>query len=147
VNEVKMTTLKLISAVGISFFLMCACAGATEPTFSERAALKEPAYDDISLSMAKTLPPQFDLMLERRMPSPGWKLEVNSVKIDETERRIVVRATEHRPGGMVATVITPTKMRVSLGKLTPGSYFVEIWVRRSDKGTYRPTAALVLGTH
>ena len=69
-----MNRVKQISVACIIFFLLGAQVnrvGATEPTFAERAALKRTVFDEISLSMAKSLPPQFDLTLERKMPSTG----------------------------------------------------------------------------
>jgi hypothetical protein len=137
--------LRSIACIAI-LLLGCACQAA-DRTYAIRGSLREAAYEKVSLSMAKSQPPQFDLMLVREMPTPGWKIEVDALDIDEKDRRIVVRITEHRPGGMVAQVMTPTKLTVPLGELTPGSYFVEIWVRRGKKGTFAPTAALVLLTN
>jgi len=124
--------------------LSCAVAVGNGNEYAKRAVLLEPAFDDPQLVVLESMPPQFELSLKRDMPTPGWSIEVDSIEIDEKSGRIEAKVTEIRPEGMVAQVITPTRLRLSLGKLLPGSYFVEIRLRRGGTGSYMPAQAFVL---
>jgi hypothetical protein len=108
-----------------------------------RSLRLEPAwFDGPEIVAGKSLPPQFELVLEREAPTPGYAFEIDSLDVNPAERRIRVRFTEKRPEGLVAQVITPTRMRVELGALEPGAYVLELWLRRGDG--YEPVQALVL---
>jgi len=109
--------------------------------------VREAKFYAPEIVMLKTMPPQFELALGRDMPTPGWKFVVDAVDIDEAAGRITVRVTEHRPEGMVAQVITPSKLNVSLGTLAPGHYVLEIWSRRSTSAKHTPIQAFILDAH
>ena len=52
--------------------------------------------------------------------------------VDAKEGRIRVRITEIAPEGIRTQVITPTPCRVPLGRLEPGVFALELWLRRGD---------------
>jgi hypothetical protein len=106
--------------------------------------LVEPAFSDPRILVAKSMPPQFDLLLEREMPTPGWSFVVDAIELDEEGRRIVARITEVGPTGNVAQVITKTACRLGLGRLRPGSYVLELRTRRAPTDEHRLSQALVL---
>lgn len=99
-------------------------------------------FGEPRVQVLESQPPQFDLVFRREMPTPGFELRVDSI---ETEGgRIVARITELAPEGMVAQVITPTELRLSLGAVAPGRYLLEIHTRRGEDGVYLLADALVL---
>jgi hypothetical protein len=114
---------------------------ADSPT-AVRLTIPEPAF---YAATAETDGEGFRISLKRDMSTPGFKLEVNGVQIDDEASRIVVRVTEHPPAGMAAQVMTPTSLAIPLGRLTRGSYIMEIQLRRGNGGEYRPAHAMVLG--
>jgi hypothetical protein len=127
-----------------------ACATATMKASSSppprgratRLVIPEPAFRDVQVVAEKSLPPKF--VFEWDMPTPGYRAEVDSLDVDAEAGRIVARVTEVRPAGPVAQVITPATFRLPLGVLDPGSYVVEIWLRRGTDEPYRPQQALVV---
>jgi hypothetical protein len=118
--------------------LAVAVAGAPGPTGAPAYSLSvvEPLYRAGEIVVATSAPPQFDLMLERDMPTTGWALTVDAVEVDDESRRIVARISEIAPAGAAAQVITATPCRLPLGKLTRGLYVVEIWQRRGATDPY-----------
>ena len=111
--------------------------GATRLTFPE------PAFHDPQVQRATSMPPQFEVVLTRDMPTPGWTLDVDEVAVDAGTGRIRVRITEVAPGGVRTQVITPTPCRVVLGRLEPGVFSLELWLRRGD-GPHVLAQALVM---
>jgi hypothetical protein len=107
-------------------------------------SVADTAFHDPKFLMAKSMPPQFTLMLTREMPTPGWSFEVDDVDIDEDAGRIVARITEVAPDGMSAQVITDTPLRIPLGMIGKGRYLIEIHVRRGASGEHRLAQALVV---
>ncbi len=101
----------------------------------------ETPFTNPQVMMAKSLPPAFFLSLVREMPTPGWSFEVDSVEREGD--RIVARVTEKRPDGMAAQVMTPTSLRVPLGRLPTGMFLLIIETRR-DEETYRPIQGLIV---
>jgi hypothetical protein len=114
---------------------------AADPPTAVRLTLPEPAFYGAT---AETDGEGFRVALKRDMATPGFKLEVDGVQIDGKTSRIVVRVTERPPAGMAAQVITPTAVTIPLGRLTRGSYILEIQMRRGNSGEYGPAHALVL---
>lgn len=104
-------------------------AGSTSAT---KLTFREPAFHDPQVQVATSMPPQFDLLLTRDMPTPGWALDVDDVAVDTKAGRILVRITEVAPEGIRTQVITPTPCRVPLGRLEPGVFALELWLRRGD---------------
>jgi len=111
-----------------------ALAAAGEPGPSARSAtsltIAEPAFRDPQVMVATSMPPQFDLVLDRDMPTPGWSFVVDEIAVDLEQGRILAKITEVAPPGATAQVITKTACRLPLGKLPRGSYWLELWLRR-----------------
>ena len=104
--------------------------------------LIESTFGNPEIVVGTSMPPQFDITFKREMPTTGWDHVLDSVTVDSG--RIVVKLTEVRPLGTVAQVITPTTFRLPLGRLTPGRYLLELWVRRGTDHPHALSQALVL---
>ena len=129
----------------LSLLVLLACA----PRYAEeRKAMRleplEPAFEPPQIEMAKTMPPRFSVALEREMPTPGYTFTVDGLDVDPEARRIVARVTQHRPEGMVAQVLTPAWLKLDLGVLEPGRYFLELYLREDAGGKHRPAQAILL---
>lgn len=122
----------------------CAAARAGAGPRANTLILPEAGFSDPEVVVAKSQPPQFQVVLHREMPTPGWRFAVDSVKTDREAGRIRAEVTETGPDGMVAQVITRTPLRIPLGSLEPGSYVLELWLRRGTTGEHRLVHALVL---
>jgi len=127
---------KLIWTVSLGVVAL-AWAGAPGPGAPHATSLSivEPSFFDPQVLATSSMPPRFEIVLAREMPTTGWDLSVDSVDIDEDSGRIVARITEIAPTGMSAQVITSTSCRVPLGTPARGVYSLELWVRR---GVGRP---------
>ena len=127
-RAMRVLAVLLLSGVGCMALDEARDRGAT------RLAVPDPAFRDVRIVPAKSMPPQFRVTLTRDMPTPGWKFEVDEVKVDAESGRIVARITEHAPGGIVSQVIKPTRLDVELGILPRGTYLLELWARRGADG-------------
>ena len=107
-------------------------------------AIAEPTFRDPEVLIATSMPPQFEIVFVREMPTPGWSCATDEVRVDSADGRIVVKLTETGPVGAAAQVITPTKCRVPLGQLARGAYLLELWLRRGDDGPHARVQALVV---
>lgn len=116
---------------------------AGEPSATALAVV-EPTFREPEVRVAMSMPPQFEVVFQREMPTPGWSFTVDAVEVDEEASRILARITEVAPEGISLQVITETACRVPLGKLEPGLYSFELWVRRGDEGPHVLTQSLVL---
>jgi hypothetical protein len=121
-------------------------AGAPGPGAPDATSLLivEPTFHDPQVLVATSMPPQFEVVFVREMPTTGWDLSVDSVDVDEESGRIVAKLTEIAPTGMSAQVITSTNCRVPLGGLTRGVYSLELWLRRGVGRPHVLTQALVV---
>ncbi len=113
----------------VPFVTVQAGGGPIEPR-ATALALVEATFGSPQVIVATSMPPQFEISFTRNMPTTGWDHAVDSVIVDQETRRIVAKVTEIRPSGMSAQVITPTKCSVPLGRMVPGRYLLELWVRR-----------------
>ncbi|MHC4732386.1 MAG: hypothetical protein ACYS6Z_17595 [Planctomycetota bacterium] len=91
----------------------------------------------------ETCPVHFAVVLTARMPSPGWKLEVDDVAKPDAARRIRIKITGMAPKEPAAQVITPQALRVPLGTLAPGEYLLDLHYR-TGAAPYRRAGAFVL---
>ncbi len=130
----------------IPFVVAAVAAGAGQPSSPSAEGLKflEPAFYDATAKTLESGPARFQIELKREMPTPGWRLNVDSVEVDEKSGRIVVRATEQPPEGMAAQVITPTPLTILLEPLARRIYTLEIRLRRGATGEYSPAQVMVL---
>ena len=124
----------------------CAAANAEGPVGSRATSLTiaRVAFHDPQVLVAKSMPPQFEIVLTREMPTPGWSFVVDSLTVDETSGRIVAKLSEIGPTETTSQVITPTQCRLQLGTLEPGSYVLEMWRRRGTSGAHALAQALVV---
>ena len=106
--------------------------------------IPEPAFQRPVVEVLESHPVQFVIVFDREMPTPGWTSTVDSVDVDRKTGRIVVKITDQAPEGMVAQVITPTKLRIKVGSLPNGRFVLELRARRGEDGDYRPAHALVV---
>ena len=104
----------------------------------------EPTFESPKILVATSNPPQFEITFRRRMPTPGWQHTIDNVTVDPEKRRIVAKVTEVPPTGVAAQMITPTDCRVPLGRLSPGRYSLELWVRRGTEQPHTLSQALVV---
>lgn len=126
-----------------SLLMLPAVAGSTEPPATV-VVLLEPTFAQPQILTATSMPPQFELILTREMPTPRWRFSIDEVKVDEENGRIVARVTEIAPDGVSSQAITPTPCRIPLGRLTRGRYLIELWVRRGTQGSHWLAQALVV---
>ena len=124
----------------------CAAAGAGSEPGPRATLLKlgNRPFRDPQVMIAMSMPPQFDLMLTRDMPTPGWNLTLDSIEVDEETGRIVAKVSEIRPTGITTQVITATPCLLQLGTLGSRRYVLEIWLRRGTSGTHSLAQALVV---
>jgi hypothetical protein len=123
-----------------------AAIAAAEPAGDAQAlalVLAEPAFRDVEIVVAPSVPPGFDLLLVRDMPTPGWSCVADAVEVDAEERRIVARLTERGPEGAAAQVVTATTCRVRVGPLVRGPWLVELWLRRGTDAHHARVQAFV----
>jgi len=107
-------------------------------------SIAEPAFRNPQVVVATSMPPQFEVVFVREMPTPGWSFAIDGVEIDEKSGRITAKISDIPPGGPTAQVITDTKCRLPLGKLSAGVYLLELWLRRGNEGPHVLTQALVI---
>jgi hypothetical protein len=117
---------------------------AAETTKATKMIVLRSAFYEPQIVMLKSYPPQFQLVLKRKMPTPGWTFQIDEVDVDEAAGRVVARVTETGPDGIVAQVITETQCRIPLGTVAGGDYIVEVWSRRDAGQPHRPVQAFVL---
>jgi hypothetical protein len=87
---------------------------------------------------------RFTLSLEREMPTPGWRCEIDAVEIDADAGRIVARISEIAPEGITSQVLTKTRCSIPLGAVPPGRFVLELHTRRGTTGRHEPVQAFVL---
>ena len=106
--------------------------------------VEESRKERVEVVMAKSTPHRFTLVVERPMPTPGWRFDVNTIDIEPESSRIMVRVRETGPTGVSSQVITPTRLEIPLGAIPRGRYFLELWTRRADDQPHVPSRAWVL---
>jgi hypothetical protein len=128
--------------------LMAAACGASGSAEAERPAMSltvvASSFQNPRILLDKSLPPGFQILFDREMPTPGWRFTVDSVHVDTEIRRIVARLSEIPPSGVTAPGITQTPCRVPLGRLQTGRYILELWSRRGEEGPHGLEQVLVL---
>jgi hypothetical protein len=137
----------MIWVVIVTTCVWAACLAAEEATTATRMWVVGWEDQGAGIVAGKTVPTEFTLTLPREMSTPGWRIEVDSVALDPTTARIVVKLTERKPDGIVAQVLTTTRFEIPLGHVAPGRYFVEIWARPAPDGPHQPAHALVVQAH
>lgn len=133
----------VVSVVAAFLLLACGGAGAQGAKATALTIAVEP-YEDARVLVATSMPPQFELLMTRQMPTPGWRFVVDGVEVDDDAGRVVARVSEIGPTGNVSQVITPTECRVPLGTLAPGRYVLELWRRKGSSSPHVLAQALVV---
>ncbi len=139
-----MARIALRSAVSVLSISACSREPAAGPPAATRLVPAEPSYRWAEARVLESLPPQLVVELKAEMPTPGWSLTVDSVEVDPNAGRIVLRITEAGPSGIVAQVITPTRVQANLGSVPVGRYCLEVWTRRAAQGSYSLAQSLAL---
>jgi hypothetical protein len=132
--------------------VIAACCGilawggvaAADPLPALSLELREPAFREPRIMIATSMPPQFEILLDRDMPTPGWTFVVDGVSVDEDGGRLVADVSEIGPEGVVTQIITAMTCRIPLGRLSRGRYVLEIRLRRGAMGPHAPVQAFVL---
>ncbi|MCB9880735.1 MAG: hypothetical protein H6832_18290 [Planctomycetes bacterium] len=89
----------------------------------------------ILIETKESNPVQFDLVLTRDMPSPGYKNSIDRIDAPK-DGVIVARMTALPPEGASLTVMEPTQLRFQLGSLEAGDYRFELHSRESKDAEY-----------
>ncbi len=136
-----MRYLRLLSLVIL--VLACVASAKADPKYAG-SATPLPGVSDVKIDVLESQPVQFVLHARIQMPTPGWELKVDRVTYDE--RTGIVRAdlTGKGPCGMVAQVITPTPVKIKLGRLVKGRPLVDLHVRVAPNRPYERVGALAL---
>lgn len=123
----------------------CAATETRSPEVLARTArLAADAFENAEVTATESTPPTFEVVLTKKMPSPGFKFEIDSLTIDEKMRRIVVDVTATRSPGIRPSVMTATRLRIPLGSLEPADYMLEIRTRRDPQARHRWAQAMVI---
>ena len=130
--------LALMSAYG------AASNGSVPADGATRLVVRPDSFGKVEIVAQKSLPPQFDVTLERDMPTPGWRFAVDGIDVLPDEGRIVARVSEIGPTGVTSQVITPIKLRLELGVVAPGTWLLEVRLRKGTSGPHRLAQAIVL---
>lgn len=141
-----MTRLFVVATLALSGIATVGAGdGSGAGEFAGNARVVDPEYTLEAIEVLESLPPRFELILARDMPSAGWGMQVDGVRVDVDAGWVDIRVTEVPPGGMAAAVITRVRSRVELPKPLPaGRYVLTVQARRGDRGNYRPVLAEVL---
>jgi hypothetical protein len=121
----------------------CSASSAGGPAATSLRLARE-LFPDPQVIVATSMPPQFEVVFDREMPTPGWQFVIDSVEVDRSTRRIVASVSDIPPEGPTAQVITRTPCRVPLGHLETGHYLLEVHLRRGRTGAHTLAQAFVL---
>jgi len=133
----------LLTLSVLSTHLACAASGAGSPAATSLRLARE-LFPDPQVIVATSMPPQFEVVFDREMPTPGWQSVIDGVEIDNSTRRIVASVSDIPPEGPTAQVVTRTPCRVPLGRLETGHYLLEVHLRRGRTGAHTLAQAFVL---
>jgi hypothetical protein len=136
---------RVLALVPLATLVACAAGYTKDPgaTPATRLATPEPRFGAPRIEVLESAPPQFEIVLTREMPTPGYRFEIDSLQVDADTGRIVAKVSEIAPEGMVAQVITPAELRLNVGSLPVGDWVLVIWTRRGN-AEHRLAAALAL---
>jgi hypothetical protein len=138
--------LRAACAAALAAAAGCAVASTEMPAAdaATRLVVRDGEFKNVEIVAEKSLPPKFTVVLDRDMPTPGWRFEIDGIEVLHEEGRIVARVSEIGPTGITSQVITETKLRLELGVLRSGTYSLEIRLRKGTAGPYRLAGAIVL---
>jgi hypothetical protein len=130
--------------VGLLVLGALASTWAGGPGSATGLSIAEPTFRDPEVIVTTSMPPQFEIVFVREMPTPGWSFAVDAVDVDEESGRITAKISDIPPTGPTAQMISATKCRLALGTLARGVYSLELWLRRGNEGPHVLTQALVV---
>jgi len=139
-----MSDLRVFLVLPLLLALQPAVAGdkPEAPAASDVRVIRSEVADPFKVVQREGAPPTLTAEFTQQMPTPGWTFEIDS--IETRGDRIVAKFTELRPQGIVAQMLAPGTMTISLGSLKPGRYVLEIRSRRDRMIDHQPTFAAVL---
>jgi len=134
--------MRIVSLLSI-LFAGCLAAARPGPDTAVRAEVAPRWIRGVTLETRGECPPQWRLLGEVTMPTPGWKLTLDEVERPDAMRRVLL-VTGEAPEGSVIQVLTPAKVAWDLGGLRKGATVVEIRYRAGKTKPYETVDALVV---
>lgn len=119
--------------------------GGTSPAVSAtavRAIATEYGFEGVAPSPDH--PGRYALRFVAERPTPGYKVEVVSVRSDPSAATVVARIVEVPPEGMVAQVITRSPFSIDLPPLSAGTYAFRLERRREGAAAFAPAVTMTL---
>jgi hypothetical protein len=123
----------------------------------EVAAIPEGSMYESPKVSAASAPAQFELVLTKQMPMPGYRVEVESVQVLPAdsltdpapksaagEWAIVVKLHEVAPEGFGLTVLDPKQIRLPIGALRVGAYRLHLMLRQGEAKVHEPVQQIGL---
>ncbi len=107
-----------------------------EPRYAMSLNARENWVEGVDIVMGKSMPPVFAASVRVQMPTPGWTLKVDEISKPDAQGRIQVKVTATAPEGIVAQVLATETVNVSLGKIKPGEYLLEMLYRKAGETNY-----------
>jgi len=138
-----LTMRMLTGSIVVAGLVVISCSVASGGPAS-RAWIPETRVQGAEVVADESEPTGFTLVVEQEMPTPGWTFQIDIVEVDAESLRVTVKLTEAAPGGIVAQVLTSTRIEIPLGTIEPGAYFVELWTRRDGGKPHQPSHALLM---
>ncbi len=136
----------LVSLLTLTLLPACASSAGSGSGATQATAITfgRSEFSNPEVIIRKSMPPQFEVVFDRNMPTPQWKFELDGVDVAPDTGRIVAKITELPPDGYVSQVISPHKCRIDLGTVPKGKYVMELWIRRGKDNPHRLAQAFVL---
>jgi hypothetical protein len=117
---------------------------AQEPRYAMSVNARENWVEYVDIIMLKSMPPQFNAVVSVQMPTPGWTLKLDEISNPDAQGRIQVKVTATAPEGIVAQVLATETVNVSLGKIKPGEYLLEMLYRNAGETEYTRRGVVML---
>ena len=118
--------------------------GATPSVRTSAVHVLAPGYTFEAVVPSRARPGGYGLVFGAERPTPGYRVQPESVRVDPEAKTIVARVVEIPPEGMVAQVITRSTFSVDLPELSPGTYAFRLEKRRERDAAFTPAVALTL---
>jgi hypothetical protein len=109
---------------------------AQEPRYAMSVNERENWIEYVDAITVRSLPPESNVLVSVQMPTPGWTLKVDEISKPDAQGRIQVKVTATAPEGIVAQVLATETVNVSLGKIKPGEYLLEMLYRKAGETEY-----------
>jgi hypothetical protein len=117
---------------------------AQEPRYAMSVNERENWIEYVDAITVRSLPPESNVLVSVQMPTPGWTLKVDEISKPDAQGRIQVKVTATAPEGIVAQVLATETVNVSLGKIKPGEYLLEMLYRNAGETEYTRRGVVML---